>query len=81
MELPPVTPELILWLGGPPLASSAIALGAVFAQRRAVRQTLFLIGVGGFVLSVLWILLALRVEAVERRSVEESRPLAAVARA
>jgi hypothetical protein len=71
VELPPITPEVILWLMGPPLASIGVALGAFFAPRRAVRWALFLTAVGGLVVSALWILLALRVEAIEKRSVEE----------
>ena len=64
MELPPLTPEAILWLAGPVVAPIAVAVGGVLARRRGVRTTLFLIAVGGFIVSVLWILLALRVEAI-----------------
>jgi lipopolysaccharide export LptBFGC system permease protein LptF len=64
LDLPPITPEVLLWLGVPLLASVAAALGGIFVRRRSVGTALVLIGLGGFVVSVLWILLALRVEAV-----------------
>ena len=64
MDLPPVTPELAFWWGGPVLASIAVALVGWFARRRLVRQALISIGLSGLILSVLWILLGLRVEAV-----------------
>jgi hypothetical protein len=70
VDLPPVTPEMILFvLVGPPLVSIAIALGALFAWRRAVRGALFLffVALSGFIVSVLWILLVLRIEAIEKR--------------
>jgi hypothetical protein len=66
VELPPVTPELFFWFGGPLLASLAVACGGFFARRRVVRLALATVGLGGLILSVLWILLALRVEAVVR---------------
>jgi hypothetical protein len=75
MDLPPVTPEVVFWLCGPPLASIAVALGALFTRRRAIRHVLFWVGLGGLIVSVLWILLALRVEAIEKRSLEGQKPL------
>ena len=68
MELPTLTPEAILWLAGPVVASIAVAVGGVLARRRAVRATLFVIASAGFTASLLWILLVLRVEAIEQRS-------------
>lgn len=70
VDLPPVTPELIVFvLVGPPLASIAVVLGGLFAWRRAVRGALFffLVGLASFIVSVLWILLVLRIEAIEKR--------------
>jgi hypothetical protein len=64
VDLPPVSLEAILWLGAPPLGSVGVALSARVAKRRAVRQLLIGIGVSGFIVSVLWFLLVLRVEAV-----------------
>jgi hypothetical protein len=58
------------------LPSIAVAFGAMFTRRPAVRWALFWIGLGGLIVSVLWILLALHVEAIEKRSLED-RPRAA----
>jgi hypothetical protein len=78
VDLPPVTPELILFvLVGPPLASIAVALGGLFARRRGVPGALFFffVGLAWFIASLLWILLVVRIEAIEQRSLEETLPL------
>ena len=78
MDLPRVTSELILFvLVGPPLASIALALGGLFARRRGVRGALlfFFVGLAWFIASLLWILLVLRIEAIEQRSLDGAPPL------
>jgi hypothetical protein len=78
VDLPRVTPELILFvLVGPPLASIAVALGGFLARRRGVRGALFFffVGLAWFIVSLLWILLVLRIEAIEQRSLDETLPL------
>jgi hypothetical protein len=72
VRLPPVTPELILWLVCPPLASIAVAVGGLYVRRRAVGVALVVIGLTGVIASVLWILLVLHVEAIEHESLGQT---------
>jgi lipopolysaccharide export LptBFGC system permease protein LptF len=64
VDLPTLTWEAILWLGVPPAASIVVAVAGLYTRRRTVGVTLLFIGVLGLILSVLWFLLVLRVEAV-----------------
>jgi hypothetical protein len=59
-----MTLEAILWLGVPLAASIAVSLVGPRARLRGVRVMLVSIGVVGVALSIAWILLALRIEAV-----------------
>ena len=59
-----MTLEAILWLGVPLAASIAVSLVGLRARLGGVRATLVSIGVVGVALSIAWILLALRIEAV-----------------
>jgi hypothetical protein len=68
---------IVFVLVGPPLASISVALAGLFARRRGVRgaRFFFFVGLAWFIVSVLWILLVLRIEAIEQRSLEETLPL------
>jgi hypothetical protein len=63
--LPPVTPELVLFvLVGPPLVSAALTVAGLYTRRRRLGVALVALGILGMILSALWLLLVLRVEAV-----------------
>lgn len=64
MDLPTFTLEAILWLGVPPIASVTVALTGLYMRPRRLGTSVFFIGILGLILSALWFLLVLRVEAV-----------------
>jgi hypothetical protein len=75
MKAPPLDADALFWLGGPVVASIAIALGGLFIRKRAAPHldragsALLLIGVVGLIVSAAWIALVFRVEAIEHESV------------
>jgi hypothetical protein len=82
--VPPITAELLFWLGGPLLLSiAALVAGLVVLRRRKHRQAgrvLFLAGIAGLILSTAWIALVFRVEAIEHDSLGRLTPSASAAR-
>jgi hypothetical protein len=64
VDVPLLTLEAVLWLGGPLVASAAVALAGVYLRSRRVGIALLSLGLLGALISVGWILLVLRVEAV-----------------
>lgn len=68
LDLPPVTLEVIVVLVGPPVASIVITCAGLLTQRPLIRGLLLVIGITGLIVSAFWIFIALRIEAIEKRS-------------
>lgn len=58
--------DAVLWLGGPPLASIAVAIGGLLVRRHTYRTglVLFVVGFVGLVASAAWVAFAFYVDAV-----------------